>query len=133
MCLQFTGFISTYGAGCLLSASRLAVIVRFQFAGLVTTYGASSFLGAGRFTVVVSVSLAVSRVTGGANSCLGAGGGAACAIFTFLVSIVMRANSCVRTVTVGCPSAKGVCSIGGDGQLTLCFNVLFLVKESGTN
>ena len=107
--------------------------MRLQFAGLVTTYRAGCLLGTSGFTVVVSVSLAVNRVTGGANSCLSAGGGAACAICAFLVGVVVRTDSCMCAVTVGCPSTKGVCTVGGDRQLTLCFNVLFLIKESGTN
>ena len=131
--LQFAGFGTTYGAGSLLCAGRFAIIVRLEVTCFVATDGAGSLLCAGRFTVIVSVGLAISGVTSGANCRLGAGSGAACASNGLLVLVVVRADSCVRTVAVGCPSTVGVFAVGCNGKLLGASYVAFHIEQSAAN
>ena len=157
--LQFACFCATYGASCLLCAGcfaiivrlevarfatanragsflcagRFAVIVRLQLARFVATNRAGRLLCAGRFTVIVSVGFAVSGVTSGANCRFGAGSGAACASNGLLVLVVVRADSCVRAVAVGCPSTVSVFAVGCNGKLLGASYVAFHIEQSAAN
>ena len=105
-----------------------AIVMRFY-----ATYDARRIYFCYLFTISVTKSVAVCSGTGGANCLFGAGCLAAFTIGSCGVRIVVRADSRVRAVTVGCPIAPSVCvGIDCNAQLLLGFDVHIGVKEGVT-